>query len=341
MKTTDFAKCLSSFLSEYLPARRNLSTNTISSYCDTFKLVFKFALEKRDITVERLRLEHFTTDFVYDFLSWLEHDRKCSKSTVNQRLAAIHSFFKYVPSIYPAYIADAQKILSIPFQKKPMPLVNYLEADTIKMILSLPDKATKQGRRDLVVLSLLYDSAMRVSEIIKLNPENIRLAPPAQVVVMHGKGDKARVIPILNNTALLLEQYLTEHRLLNHENGCKPLFVNKQHNRIGRAGIAYILNKYYKNAVLTQSNIPLKTSPHVLRHSKAMHMLQSGVNIVYIRDFLGHSDVATTAVYAKADLTMKREALEKTQLVSFSDVPVWHEDDDLRSWLNSYADSLK
>lgn len=341
MKTTDFANALGSFLTVYLPTRKNLSTNTISSYCDTFKLIFKYADDVIQIPSERIRLEHFNPEFVSDFLNWIETDRKCAKSTVNQRLAAIHSFFKYVPSLYPAYISECQKILSIPFQKKAESLVTYLEADDVRLLLSLPDVATRQGRRDLVLLSLLYDSAMRVSEIISLTPRAIRLMPPAQIEILSGKGGKARVVPVLKNTALQLEQYLKERHLTGAENCDKPLFVNKQNGCLSRAGATYILKKYYTVAVTIQPHMPQRISPHVLRHSKAMHMLQAGVNIVYIRDFLGHSDVTTTAVYAKADINMKREALEKTQMVSYTDIPIWQEDTGLLSWLNSYAETLK
>lgn len=342
MKKADFPKAVSDFLSVYLPSQRNFSKNTISSYCDTFRLFLRYCEEVRGCSPERLTLKQVDREFVLSFLTWLEMERHSSVSTLNQRLACIHAFFRFLQTSYPELLFEAQKVLAIPFRKKASPAVNYLTADNMKLLLAQPDMKTKAGRRDLTLLSLLYDSGARVQELADLTVSSVRLEAPAQVALV-GKGNKARVVPLMKNTVYLLHGYLTENNLNLPSKLQYPLFMNKRKEKLTRAGISYILKKY---AVLAKKNCeafpnPETITPHVLRHSKAMHLLEAGVNIVYIRDILGHVDVSTTEVYARANMAMKQAALEKVTHISAAELPSWATDSSLLDWLDSFNKSLR
>jgi len=341
MKTSDFPKILSNFLSIYLPSQRSFSKNTISSYCDTFRLLLKYSAVEKKISVEKMRIEYINQAFVLSFLSWLEENRKSSVSTINQRLACIHSFFRYIQIVRPEYAYESQKILTIPFRKKPQVSVMYLSSDDTRLLLSQPDITTKKGRRNITLLSLLYDTGARVQEIADLTVNSIRLDPPAQVTLI-GKGNKARVVPLMQNTANLLKGYLEENNLLLPHKLQFPLFSNQRNEKLTRAGISYILKKY-AFAAKKECNVfpdPDLITPHVLRHSKAMHLLEAGVNLVYIRDILGHVDISTTEIYARANLAMKQAALEKVSEISNVSIPSWAKDESLLDWLNNFNKSL-
>ena len=338
-KPTDFSKLMSSFLTDYLPSLRNVSKNTISSYCDTFRLLLTFCRDSRGMKVEKLKLSDFSPELIKSFLAWILDERKCSISTKNQRLAAIRSFFNYVQAESPKDILVCQSIINIPFSKKEKALVNYLSVDEMKRILSQPDVSTKNGRRDLCFLSLLYDTGARVSEIITMKVRDIRLNNPSKAL-LYGKGRKIREVPTLTNTANLLRSYLEEQGLTRPEMLDHPLFFNKQRKNLSRAGAAHILKKYV-DAANVQSNV----SPHVLRHTKAMHLLDSGINIFYIKGLLGHEDISTTEVYAKANIETQRAALEKYSTVVPASVdipaaiPSWVREGDTLEWLKNYGKS--
>ena len=333
MKTTDFAEHLASFLTMYLPGQ-GLCENTIISYRDTFKLILEFAESKRGLRPERIQIENFTGNFVGDFLCWLELDKNCSVATRNQRLGAIHSFAKYVSKKNPAFIFERQKISDIGFKKHPKGSLQHITSDCMQKILCMPDKKERYGRRDVVLLTLLYDSAARVQELCDLQIRNIRLQKPYTVTLI-GKGQKTRTVPIMNNTAVLLQKYIADNNLNRPGREEYPLFFNHQGMKLTRAGVTYILKKYVTMAQRDDPGIPSKISPHVLRHSKAMHMLQHGINLVYIRDFLGHSFIETTEVYAKADTETKRREIEKAQITVNPSLPDWCADKPLMDLLTN------
>ncbi len=326
---TDFTKLMTNYLSSYLPLQRNVSPNTISSYCDTFRLLLTFLRDEKSKNIERLKIRDFSPGLVHDFLSWLEHDRECGISTRNQRLAALRSFFKYVEVERPEYMLLCQQIVNVPYAKKEQATVNYLTVKEMTDILNQPNQATAVGRRDICFLSLLYDTGARVSEILSLKARSVRLDSPAKVI-LYGKGRKLREVPLLPNTTLHLNRYMQEQRLTAPENLDRVLFVNRQGNPLTRAGATYILQKYVQMA-----DVSGHVSPHVFRHTKAMHMLESGINIFYIKDFLGHEDIATTEVYAKASIETQRHALEKHSLVMPPATPSWVTNTDTLEWLKS------
>jgi integrase/recombinase XerD len=334
MKPTDFAFHLTEYLSKYLPGRAGTSRNTICSYRDSFTLLLRFCSEEKAMAIEKIRLETLQKQLIDEFLTWLESHRGCSVSTRNQRLAAIHAFFRYIQLEEPGHLFLCQQILAIPMKRAASKTISYLTLEALKVILEEPDTSCFMGRRDLVLLSLMYDTGTRVQEIADLVAADVRLENPPTVKVT-GKGNKSRLVPLMSPTAKLLDQYMSEHDLKSIAHRSYPLFQNRSHDKLTRAGITYILKKYVDEARLHHPElIPKVVSPHCFRHSKAMHLLQAGVNLVYIRDLLGHVSIKTTEVYARADSQMKRNALEGAyQATTPSEMPVWQKNQELLKWL--------
>lgn len=333
MKTTDFARCLSSFLGTYLPGVRNVSINTIRSYRDTFRLLLLFCVQEFNVSPEKVTLDFLTDKTILVFLDWLERERSNGTATRNQRLAAIHALFRYVQFEEPLLLLQCQKILGIPFKKYAKPRIEHLSPEAVKLLLRQPDTSSARGRKDLALLSLVYDTGARVQEIVDLRVRDIRLEQPP-VIALTGKGRKTRHVPLMTNTTALIATYMKESQRMDSQVDA-PLFVNQQRKRMTRAGIAYILGKYGKQAHKQSEIVPLRITPHVLRHTKAMHLYQAGVNIVYIRDFLGHVDISSTDIYARADTEMKRKAIEKVYPeITENILPEWRQDNDLLAWLN-------
>jgi site-specific recombinase XerD len=224
-KVTNFSKHLTDFMSRFLPGEKGASVNTIASYKDTFILFLTFMRDARGVQAERLTLENIDRVAVVEFLDWIETDRHCAVVTRNVRLAAIHSFFKYLQYVCPEGMAKWHAVLAIPVKKTEKPTINYLTLDGIKLLLAQPDQSTKRGRRDLALLSLLYDSAARVSEIINITPAMVRLDTPCTVKLI-GKGNKARVVPLLDEQMRILRLYMQEQELLYPHANMYPLFFN-------------------------------------------------------------------------------------------------------------------
>lgn len=334
MKPTDFAKYLTEFLSVYLLSQKNVSRNTILSYRDTFKLLIKYSQEIKNIPAEKITLNDLSSKWIIGFLKWLETNRKCCISTRNQRLAAIHSFFRYIQAEEPAGIFHFQKVINIPSKKAKKIPVEHLIPEAIKSLLEQPDKSTRKGRRDLALISVLYDCGARVQELIDIRVCDVFIERAA-VITLNGKGNKIRKVPIMKNTTALLQNYLAENDLNKPWKNEYPLFTNSRNHKLTKEGVAYIVSKYAAAARKVSKLMPLKVKVHMLRHSKAMHLLQAGVNLIYIRDFLGHVDLKTTEIYARADTETKRKAIENVfpDLID-SNLPDWRQDQALLSWLS-------
>ena len=322
-------------MTHYLAAQRNVSPNTIKAYRDVFTLLLRFCRDVQGIAPERLRLEQIDVSRVEAFLDYLERERKSASRTRNHRLAALHAFFRYVQAEDPARMLQCQKILAIPLRRCARRTAAYLSKDELAEILAQPDLQTSAGRRDAVLLSVLYDTGARVQELTDLSVGDVRLDPPAQVRLV-GKGRKMRAVPLMGNTVQLLCDHIRENRLVGPEQFDKSLFQNARKQRLSCSGIRYILHKYHFKARDKRPSLNRKLSPHTLRHTKGMHLLQSGVSLDMIRDFLGHENVKTTEIYARANLEMKRKALEKiTESSPVQTIPSWHQNKDLLNWLRS------
>ncbi len=336
MKETDFARYLTQFLSVYLPGQVGSKRNTQLSYRDSFSLLLKYCRDQEKMAPEKLSIQKVDRELILRFLKWLEEERNCKVTTRNQRLAAIHSFFSYLMVEAPQYMEQSQKILAIPMKKADKPPLMYLPLDSIKGLLEQPDRTTIQGKRDAVLLSLLYDTGARVQELVDLRVCDVSLNDMV-TIRLTGKGGKSRIVPVMKPTGELLRQYIDGAGLSSLVYSRNPLFTNRGNRPLTRAGVTYILKKYAEQAQAQGiKDIPGEITPHWLRHSKAMHLLQSGVNLVYIRDLLGHSDISTTEIYARADEKMKRNALmEAYNSPTSEELPAWKKDKDLLDWLKS------
>ena len=336
MSNNDFAKHLSAYFLKHMPTRTGYSSNTIESYRDAFIIFLRYCNDELRIKPERLDFTIIDRNMIEDFLSWLEYKKKYSASTRNLRLAALHAFFRYIQLESPEYMELCSSILAIKSKKVPVAEMNYLSIDGVKLLLSMPDTNIQSERRDLAVIALMYDTGARVQEIADLQITDIRIKAPA-TIRLTGKGNKTRIIPLMPQTMSILKKYVTDYGLLNSIKESGPLFFNRRVEKLTRAGLTYILNKYAEKAIV-QNNVlfPKKISAHVLRHSKAMHLLQSGVNLIYIRDFLGHASVTTTEIYAKANPEIKRKAIEEASLkVLPKEKYSAKEKDDLFEWLKT------
>lgn len=339
METTDFAKYLTNFFTNYLAGEREASPNTIRAYRDTFVQLICFMKKIKGIDAQYLKLDSLTKETIFDFLVWIREERKCSCATRNYSLAAIHSFFCYLQYECPERIYQWQRVLSIKVQKHQKKNINYLTLDGIKLILDQIDAATANGRRNLAMLALMYDSAARVSELIDLKQSSVRLEPPC-IVKLIGKGRKARIVPLQDEQVVLLKAYMQENKLLEPYDNQHPLFFYCWGKNLTRSGVNYILKTYADMArKINPALIPERISCHVLRHSKSMHLLQAGVNLVLIRDILGHVSIQTTEVYSRADSKQKREALEKAYVDVIPETgreKSWGKDSSLLEWLKSF-----
>ena len=285
------------------------------SYTPFLNLLYSTRSRIRATTSRRSLIPYMSSfELVLDYLRWIENERGCSISTRNQRLAAIHSFVSYIDHESIDTIHELSKILNIPYKKAPQKCIQFLSAEDIKLILQQPDINSRKERQHLTLLSLLYDSAGRAQEIADLKLRSVFLTEKA--VILTGKGNKSRQVPLTDNTVTLLANHIEEWHVTGREAYDKPLFLNHQYKKMTRAGVAYILKKYTDLARKQSSTIPSNVTPHILRHSKAMHMLQAGISIQTIQDILGHVDIMTTERYAHADINMKRKAMEQSDLLS-------------------------
>lgn len=271
------------------------------------------------------------------FPLWLEREKKVSTATRNTRLTALRSFLKFVRYDNIDCLNEIQKIMAIKAKKTLTVTVKYLTTEGVKLLLAQPDTSTPKGRRDLAMMALMYDSGCRVQELADLKVGYISFQNNPTIKIV-GKGNKARLVPLINAQIDILKQYMKEHNLLTPEKNDHPLFFNSNGSKFTRQNISYMLINYANKArELHPELIPDTVSPHTLRHSKAMHLLQAGVNIVYIRDILGHATIRTTEIYAKADSKLKREAIEKAYVQLTPDTNAeWDNNSSLLDWLSKF-----
>ncbi|WP_312940624.1 tyrosine-type recombinase/integrase [Oscillibacter sp.] len=339
VKPTSFALALSDFLFQYLPNQKGLSQNTVNSYSDALSLFLTFCESELHLKRERLDVKDISRDMVEKFLDWLEHERQCGVATRNQRYAALSSFFKYLQYKNPGYVLLLQQIRTIPRKVDKRQTVQNLSVQAIQEILKAPDMNTKDGRRDFAILTLMYESAARVSEIAALRISDLRFDRNGTVLHLLGKGSKPRIVPLIGDVAAFMKRYLADEAVRRPCSGNDPLFCNRSKSPLTRAGIAYILEKYVQAVRLTAPDlIPKHVYPHILRHSRAMHWLEAGIDLQYIKDLLGHADLMTTEVYAQLNTEMKREILKKAHPQEVAnDAPSWTEDKSLMEWLHGFC----
>lgn len=301
MRKYNFLEYLYSFFNYYLILQKNVSSNTIRSYKTTFKLFIKYLVNNKKINIKNLSFEHITRENIIDFLNYLEFDLKVSILTRNQRLAAIKSFCNYISYEDISNINNIQKILSISKKKTSQKIISFLTKEELNCYLNTIKTNNRKGIRDYTLVALMYDCAARAEEIVKLKVNDLKLDDNPSIT-LYGKGNKYRIVPITNNTKELLIKYIRLNKLGNFS----ILFPGNKNYQASTKMITHIINKY-----AIESKINKKIHPHVLRHTRAMHLLEAGISLIDIRDILGHSSVTTTEIYAKTNVELKRKAIEK------------------------------
>lgn len=333
MNSTDFASLVTGFLTDYLPLQRCYSKNTILSYRDTLKLLLRYISMEKGINLRSFQVKDFKRELILEFLEWYRKNG-ASSSAANQRLGAIKAFTDYAQLECIEYISPLQKVSGIKAKKSSAREVSFLSVEHMSELINKPDINIPTGLRHRVILTLLYDSGCRVQELCDLTIADIFLNTDS-TVRLHGKGNKFRTVVISDETANLLKSYISRYltnALHNH-----PLVTNRYHQKIDRDGIGYIISKYVEEIRKDNPSFPKKVHCHMFRHSKAVHMLEAGINIVYIRDFLGHEDISTTMIYVRTDNRLRNEAINRLspKVTDETDFPEWNRDKDLMEFLNS------
>lgn len=309
---TEVAPLIERYFCEYLVAQRNVSPQTISSYRDTLRLFLRFTEQRFRKPPVSLTLSDFDAPQVLTFLDYLEKERNNGVRSRNQRLAAIRSFLKYASLQDPTALVSISRSLAIPVKRFDRRLVSYLSREEMTAVLNAPSSTTWNGRRDQAMFATMYNTGTRVSEIITISVEDLHFGPTATLRIL-GKGRKQRVVPLWKTTARRLRGWLRE---IDTEPK-SPLFPNRGGERLTRTGVRSRLDLACIAASLSCPGLRNRSiSPHVIRHSTAMHLLQSGVDMTVIALWLGHESTVTTHMYVEADLGMKRRALEKISLAS-------------------------
>jgi site-specific recombinase XerD len=333
-KTSTLALALHGFFTDYLPRQRALSPHTLQSYRDSLKLLLQFAAGKKSdpsqLTVAQLSVERVTA-----FLQSLETGRRNKVSTRNVRLSAVHSFFRYLGRQCPEHLEQAQRILSIPFKRTGTRQIEHLDFDEIQAVLKAAEVDHGNDGRDLALLGLMFNTGARVSEIVGLQTVDLCLRAPCSVL-LRGKGQKERTCPLWPETANLLQRLIEQRGLAPNQSA--PLFLNDRGSRLTRFGVRLILNKHIKKAAQRHATLKLKRlHPHSVRHSTAVHLLRSGVDLITIAHWLGHVSVNTTNKYLSVDLDTKREALAKAKplLKGGRHSEKWRKDHNLIAWLKA------
>jgi site-specific recombinase XerD len=304
---TPLAPHLSTFFCDHLRRERGFSRHTCEAYAYAFRLLLCFAAKRLNTSPSSVCLEQLECSLVLAFLEYLETERANAPTTRNARLAAIKSFAKFIEYRVPSAIEQVRRIRAIPSKKTDEALIDYLDRRELQALLDAPDPATRTGTRDRAMLHIGFAAGLRVSEMIGLRLVDLQTHPHASVHV-RGKGRRERVLPLWKETAKALRAWLS----VRGQTHATELFLNARHGPLTRSGVEYILAKHVETATAVCPSLSAKrVSPHVLRHTCAMHTLQATRDVRKVALWLGHASIKSTEIYLRADPTKKLEALEK------------------------------
>ncbi len=329
---------LTSFFNDYLKLQKGLRPNSIRSYADAMRLFLQFAAKTGEKKITQLALDDLDADLVSRFLNFLGESRGNAAQSRNLRLAALRTFFEYVGQRFPERLGQAQKVAAIPRKRTQPPETIFLERDEIESTLAALPADGPHALRDRTLLLFLYNTGARVQEAADLRAVDVRFDSNPRVH-LHGKGDKWRVCPLWEETASLLKKLLAE--LVPRPAQDQPVFTGPRNAALTRFGIYKVVRRYTKHIIKHRSDgRPRAISPHLWRHSTAVHLLEAGVEVNVIRAWLGHASLETTNRYAEITLRTKQAALEKCTISVAADrriprKPLWQTDDSLLKWLQS------
>jgi len=312
-----FQMLLQNYFLQRLIQQRKVSGQTVNSYRDTFRIYFMFLFEKYSIKAVSIKLEYFDLEYIQAFCKYLEITRGNKGVTINNRLAAIRSFMNYVAEIEPEYSGIVKRALMVPMQKHDIQTMDFISKDEFQAMLDTCIISTALGSRDKLMLLILYNSGVRVSEMLSLKCSDIKDSdlPERTCLKIYGKGRKERIVPLWKNTAEYLLKYISVNSIKMND----AIFSNKNGNKLTRSGVRFRIKKIVKKASEIELTLKEKNiTPHSFRHSVAMNLLRAGVDISTIAIWLGHESIETTHKYMVADIELKRKAMEKAGTVGDS-----------------------
>ena len=330
-KNTSFTRRVEDFFQGYLTRERDLSANTILSYRDALKLLLAFTSKRIGRSPDRLRFEDFDADRIRAFLHWLASERRCSNRTLNQRLAAVKSFFRYVASREPEQLERCRAIREIANRRVEAKLVGHLESSETERMLEAARSSGRERARDAALMTLMLNSGARVQEIVDLDVESLVLGTVPRVHI-RGKGRKQRDCPLWKSSVVLLQAWLAERKRRGLP-ASGPLFVNRFGERLGRSGVAYIVARVARTAKIEPAVDRKQITPHHIRHTTAMELLRSRADITVVAAWLGHATLSSTHQYVEIDLRMKQAAIAESSAVLPPELPAEPPSGRLLEWL--------
>jgi len=330
---TDFFKAVRSFILEYLPKQRCFSENTVMSYRTALNLLVEYLRQEKRLTVSQIDFTIFDRELILGFLDWLEHSRKCSAGSRNQRLMALRSFFNYAGTIDCTQVAVQLDIATIPVKNAPGRIVDFFTENALKALLKQPDPTTPLGIRNQFFMVLMYDTAARCSELLNMQVKDLRINTQHPVAYLLGKGNKPRVVPLLDKTVEHCKRYLkTFHPDMDDGSNLFYTVIHGIRQPMSADCVARFMQKYGNSARKECIEVPPHVHPHQLRHTRAVHYYRDGMPLVLVAELLNHASVETTKIYAYADSEMKRSAMEKAdhkRNIAPQPSPMWLDDEEM------------
>jgi site-specific recombinase XerD len=331
----DFFKIIRDYLLDYLPKQRNFSANTVNSYKQALSLFVSYLRFKENMKIDQICFNSISRQTIVSFLNWLENERNCNSSTSNHRLMVLRSFFDYAGRIDIAQIQLGLIAKDIHIKKHQPKLVEFLSESALESLLKQPDQSNHFGYRNLFFMILMYDTAARCGELLNAKIRDIIVNDKHSIMYLYGKGSKTRVVPLLNRTIEHYKIYLQKFHQSETLQSDKLLFYTTIHDvqqPMSADTVALFLKKYALMARKDCLEVPEKIHPHMLRHTRAMHLYQQKMPLPILSEILGHAKVETTKIYAYSDAEMKREAIEKADIFREGDEPpkcIWEGDEDM------------
>lgn len=331
----DFFNYVRKYLLEYLPLQRRFSENTVKSYRQGLNLYVSYLRDVMQIPTNRISFQDCTRDSMLGYLDWLSAERGCGATSVNQRLMVLRSFFKYAGETDCAYAAFGMDAATVPTRKARGREVDFLSEQALKMLLAQPDPRKRTGHRNQFFMILMYDTAARCGELLSLRLRDLRIDDATPVVTLHGKGDKTRIVPILPETVEHCRIYIQTFHGKDLRDKDELVFYTKSHDTrtpMSADTVALFMKNYGIAAHEKCADVPEHIHPHMLRHTRAMHLYRQGMPIHLLSEFLGHANYETTKIYAFADTEMKRLAVAKADILRDGmppPEPLWSDDEDL------------
>ncbi|MDR1245441.1 MAG: site-specific integrase [Clostridiales Family XIII bacterium] len=331
----NFFTVVRDFLTDYLPMQKGLSENTIISYRQVLNLMVNYLRTERKMSVKKIGFETFNRELILEFLDWLETSRNCGTTTRNHRLMVLRSFFDYAGVLDCTQVALSLAVNDLPVKKAQGRIVDYLSEKALEALLAQPKQAKRKELRDLVFMMLMYDSAARCNEMLNLRVRDLRLATEHPTMYLLGKGNKPRIVPVMLRTVEHCKHYLDifhSETAGRDDNFVFYTVMRGKRKPISADAVALFMSKYCGMAKVICPEMPDKLHPHMLRHTRAMHLYRSGMPLHLLSQTLGHASEEATRIYAFADTEMKREAMTKADALRGGNLPppaVWEDDEDM------------